>query len=202
MDDQRLFSIIEEAILQGSVDEEMILLYGKLRSLNKSEMTELGLFLRSCRCSAKKATKECPEAGVMRLNFDTVVHKCIGRKKKCAQLVAAGVFDKLFDRWHRVVQDQFGGWEEKDVQVDGEVYTHDHKADKYNLLLKNVDLRIGDKVRRVPKIWATVDSSEYLPAKKAQLKMGDEVTLIGLIEWDDHLHYYHLNEVTDLKVRR
>jgi|GEM_PF-6860970 len=203
MDDAKLFSMVEDAILQGSVDEQMILLYARLRNLPPDEYEELEMFLGSCMCSRKKATKECPEAGPkVSLNFDTVVHKCLGRKKKCASLVSAGVFDKLFERWQNVVRGQFGGWEDKNVIVDGEVYNHDQKADKYNLELKKVKLKIGSKERDVPKIWATVDSSEYLPAKAAKLKEGDEVTLVGFIEWDDKLHFYHLTDVTDLKVKR
>jgi hypothetical protein len=101
-----------------------------------------------------------------------------------------------------VVRDQFGGWEDKDVTVEGDVYNHDQKADKYNLLLKKVTLRIGDKERDVPKIWATVDASEYLPVKRSKLDVGDKVSLVGYIEWDDKLHFYHLTDVTDLKVEK
>ena len=201
MDNQKLFGLIEDAICQGSVDEEMILLYARVRNLPPPEFEELELFLHSCKCGKKKSVKECPESGKnMTINFDTVVHRCLGRKKKCAELVSHGVFDKLFDRWNNTVRDQFGGWEDKNVLVEGEVYNHDHKSDKYNLLLKNVKLRIGKNERDVPKIWATVDASEYLPAKKAKLKIGSKVSLVGLIEWDDHLHFYHLGDVTDLKI--
>jgi hypothetical protein len=202
MDDAKLFSLIEDAILQGSIDEEMILLYARVRNLPPDEYEELEMFLGSCKCNRKKATKACPEAGTLQLNFDTVLHKCLGRNKKCANLVSAGVFDKLFTRWQNVVRDQFGGWEDKDVTVEGDVYNHDQKADKYNLLLKKVTLRIGDKERDVPKIWATVDASEYLPAKSSKLDVGDKVSLVGYIEWDEKLHFYHLTDVTDLKVKK
>jgi hypothetical protein len=202
MDDAKLFSMIEDAILQGSIDEEMILLYARVRNLPPDEYEELEMFLGSCKCNRKKATKACPEAGTIQLNFDTVLHKCLGRNKKCANLVSAGVFDKLFTRWQNVVRDQFGGWEDKDVTVEGDVYNHDQTAEKYNLLLKKVTLKIGDKERDVPKIWATVDASEYLPAKRSKLDVGDKVSLVGYIEWDDKLHFYHLTDVTDLKVQK
>ena len=202
MDDAKLFSMIEDAILQGSIDEEMILLYARVRNLPPDEYEELEMFLGSCKCNRKKATKACPEAGTIQLNFDTVLHKCLGRNKKCANLVSAGVFDKLFTRWQNVVRDQFGGWEDKDVIVEGDVYNHDQTAEKYNLLLKKVTLKIGDKERDVPKIWATVDASEYLPAKRSKLDVGDKVSLVGYIEWDDKLHFYHLTDVTDLKVQK
>jgi hypothetical protein len=200
MDDAKLFGMIEEAILQGSIDEDMILLYARLRDLPKVEINELELFLRSCKCGKKRPTKECPEAGTMQLNFDTVVHKCLGRRKKCADLVSAGVFDRLFERWQNVVRGQFGGWEDKDVLVEGEVFSHDRKAGQNNLLLKKVTLKIGDKSREVPKIWASVDASEFLPSKKDRLMVGDRLSLVGLIEWDEGLHFYHLKDVTDLKV--
>lgn len=200
MDDAKLFSMIEEAILQGSIDEDMILLYAKLRDMPKDEIAELELFLRSCKCGKKRATKECPEAGTMQLHFDTVVHKCLGRKKKCADLVSSGVFDKLFERWQNVVRGQFGGWEDKNVLVEGELYSENRKASKDNLLLKKVTLRIGNMSREVPKIWATVDASEFLPSKKDRLMVGDRVSLVGLVEWDEGLHFYHLTDVTDLKV--
>jgi hypothetical protein len=202
MQDDELFKLVEEAIMDGSVDEEMILLYARLRNLSMAEISELETLLKSCRCSADKVTDECPEAGSLCLNFDTVVHKCIGRKKKCAMLVSAGVFDRIFDRWHRMIKGQFGGWEDKDVLVDGEVRQHKHDGGRYNLELRKVTLRIGDEARPVPKIWATVDAGEYLDADRAHLARGDEVTLVGRIEWDDHLHFYHLTDVTDLKVRR
>ena len=202
MEDDALFKMIEEAIIDGSVDEEMILLYARLRNLKISEITELETLLSSCRCKAEKVSDECPEAGSLALSFDTVVHKCIGRKKKCAMLVAAGAFDHLFERWHATIKGHFGGWEDKDVIVDGEVRQHKHKGGNYNLELRQVTLRIGDETREVPKIWVTVDSEEYLDADRAHLARGDEVTLVGRIEWDEHLHYYHLTDITDLKVRR
>jgi hypothetical protein len=181
----------------------MILMYARLRNLPPDEFEELEMFLGSCKCAKKKATKDCPEGGgKMALNFDTVLHKCMGRNKKCADLVSHGVFDKLFERWQNVVRGQFGGWEDRNVLVDAEVYSHDQKADKYNLLLKKVKLKIGNKERDVPKIWATVDSSEYLPARSAKLKEGDRVALVGLVEWDEKLHFYHLTDVTDLKVKK
>lgn len=202
MQDHELFELVEQAIMEGSIDEEMILLYARLRNLGQAEITELETLLGACSCKAEKVTEECPEAGSMTLNFDTVVHKCIGRKKKCAMLVDGGKFDRLFDRWHRMVKDHFGGWEDKDMFVDGEVYSHDHGGGRHNLLLKKVTLRIGDGSREVPKLWASVDASEYLDAKRAHLSRGDEVTLVGRVEWDDHIHFYHLTDVTDLKVKR
>ena len=53
--------------------------------------------------------------------------------------------------------------------------------------------------------WSTGPNKELLIsdiADRAHLARDDEVTLVGRIEWDDHLHYYHLIDVTDLKVRR
>jgi hypothetical protein len=56
MDDTKLFSMVEDAILQGSIDEQMILLYARLRNMPPDEFEELEMFLGSCKCSKKKAT--------------------------------------------------------------------------------------------------------------------------------------------------
>jgi hypothetical protein len=202
MEDHKLFELIEEAIIQGSIDEEMILYYARLRNLSMDQITELETLLKACKCKSTEKTEECPEAGTIGLNFDTVVHKCIGRKKNCKHLVDAGAFDKLFERWHRTVKDHFGGWEDKNVLLDGEVYDHTHDAKRYNLLLKKVKMRIGSEERDVPKIWASVDPAEYSEVKKEHLSRGDQVTLVGRVEWDEHIHFYHLADITDLKVKR
>lgn len=202
MEDHKLFELIEQAIMEGSIDEEMILYYARLRNLSMDQITELETLLKACNCKATERTDECPEAGTIGLNFDTVVHKCIGRKKKCAYLVDTGHFDRLFERWHKMVKDHFGGWEDKDVLLEGEVFDHAHDTKRYNLLLKKVKMRIGDKERDVPKIWASVDPAEYADAKKGHLSRGDSVSLVGRVEWDDHIHFYHLTDITDLKIER
>jgi hypothetical protein len=199
-----LFYLVGKAIDEGHIDDQNIILYARGMDLKDEEIEQIQALLNSSKCKGDEPEihdEDCPKAPVA-LTFDTTMRRCLGRKKKCAQLVDEGKFDQLFDKWHAAVKTHFGGWEDKDVQVDGVVKDYNHEGGKYNLLLGQVVLKIGNDEREVPKIWSTVDPSEYASAKKSHLSRGEEVTLIGRIEWDNHLHFYHLTDVTDLKVER
>ena len=198
-EEKRVVDLVEEALKQGAVDDGEIIKYAYQKEVSKEEMKKLKKMLWNNKCYGNR--EDCPYKK-KKYRFEDMMKAIYGNVEGCENIKSP--FKSLSDLWVKNVEEMYGPFKDKQVEVKGKVSSYKPVYRKGNehfkILVYDTEVKIADsdeEPKMTRKLWVKVDFQTF-----------DELTGDTKVHIDDHIvfkgkcvldSFFHDYWVTDLK---